>query len=140
MMSVMKDKNPKSQHPRIDKWWTPLHTAAAYGNLEVCNAIMNQVLDKNPINFEGETPLHLAATEGHSSVCEAIMKNISNKNPSDNNGNTPLHKAAAEGHIQLVKDILNKVTIKNPVNNFGQTPKALFLLLNAVSENDIDWE
>ena len=142
MMSLMKDKNPKSKSKLMD-WWTPLHSAALNGYLEVCNAIMNQVLDKNPITFEGETPLHLAAREGNSSVCEAIMKNINNKNPSDKKGDTPLHVAAANGHIQLVKYILNQVTIKNPVNNRGQTPKALFLLLNAGSENDvndIDWE
>ena len=142
MMSLMKDKNPKSKSKLVD-WWTPLHSAALNGYLEVCNAIMNQVLDKNPINFKGVTPLHAAAERGHSSVCEAIMNNVINKNPPNNKGDTPLHCAAANGHIQLVKDILKHVTIKNPVNNNGQTPKALFLSLNAVSENDMndmDWE
>ena len=45
MMSLMKDKNPKSKSKLMD-WWTPLHSAALNGHLEVCNAIMNQVLDK----------------------------------------------------------------------------------------------
>ena len=127
----------------ISYWTIHLVSLHFLGRLEVCNAIMNQVSDKNPINDKGDTPLHLAAKFGHSSVCEAIMNNVINKNPPNNKGDTPLHCAAANGHIQLVKDILKHVTIKNPVNNNGQTPKALFLSLNAVSENDMndmDWE
>ena len=113
------------------------------GNIDMFKYLAMESDFKNPVTHSQTTPLHLAAKFGHSSVCEAIMNNVINKNPPNNKGDTPLHCAAANGHIQLVKDILKHVTIKNPFNNNGQTPKALFLSLNAVSENDMndmDWE
>merc|ERR1719331_46378 len=109
MMNVMKDKNPKNKVER-HKWWTPLHTAAQYGQLDICNAIMKQITDKNPMMFSGWTPLHAAASSGRQvSVCEAIMKNVTDKNPSDKKGITPLHVAASNDHFEICRAILEKV-------------------------------
>ena len=108
----------------ISYWTIHLVSLHFLGRLEVCNAIMNQVQDKNPKNFYGWTPLHLAALSGHSSVCEAIMKNIFDKNPSDNDGYTPLHSAAANGQIETFNAIaqMANVTDLNLADEEGWTP------------------
>ena len=87
-----------------------------------CQAIMKQLIDKNPRDYDGITPLHLAAEEGHFQICKFILEKITDKNPGDDNNQTPLHYAAGEGHGQICKLILDNVEDKNPVDNFGETP------------------
>ena len=51
---------------------TPLHIAARYGHTEICQFIMINVKEKNPLNENRKTPLHLAAGSGHLAVCQLI--------------------------------------------------------------------
>ena len=52
----VEDRNPSN------RWGdTPLHYAAEFGHLEVCQLIIQSVDEKNPKNNEGSTPLHFAA-------------------------------------------------------------------------------
>ena len=105
--------------------------------------------DKNPVNYAGYTPLHRAARKGHLNICKLIIQNVQNKNPENNDRNTPLHSAAERGQIDVCKliieslqkenpgniqvqtpiqptfsldDLICKLTIENPMNNFGYTP------------------
>ena len=38
---------------------TPLHVGAWIGNLGVCQYLLNNTIDNNPRNKDGETPLHM---------------------------------------------------------------------------------
>ena len=53
--------------------WTPLHSAAFEGHHNVCNLIMDTVVDKNPKDATGLTPLHAAAQEGHKEVVVVVV-------------------------------------------------------------------
>ena len=89
--------------------WTPLHSAAFEGHHNVCNLIMDTVVDKNPKDATGLTPLHAAAQEGHREVCKLIIDSILDKNPKSEDGTTPLHFAAQVGHKDVCKLIIDSV-------------------------------
>ena len=104
-MSFMKDKNPKSKMGP-DKMVTPLHIAAAYGHLEICNAIMEQTADKNPVDSNGWTPLHCAAKEGHIQIIKAIHDHVLDKNPVDKEGRTPMALFLRHANAEIMNDII----------------------------------
>ena len=84
IINSVEDKNP-----RENDGYTPLHVAAAFGNLDIYEAIMKVVEDKNPANNVGWTPLHHAAHRHDEKLCKLIIENVDNKNPEDNFGQTP---------------------------------------------------
>ena len=118
-MHKIEDKNP------LNEWNdTPLHYAAEYGQLEVCQLIIQNVNEKNPKNCDGFTPLHLAAKNGKVNICELIMKNIVDKNPKALDGSTPLHEAAKKNHLDVSKVLVENGADKNLTDNKGRTPSA----------------
>ena len=93
-------RGTKQHHKYLRKWYmTPLHLAAESGQPGAYHLIMENVVDKNPLNmiadtmgckylkreklheFGVATPLHLAAKNGHLSVCKLIIENVLDKNP-----------------------------------------------------------
>ena len=90
----------KQHHKYLRRWnMTPLHLAAESGQPGAYHLIMENVVNKNPLNFlwpkmrciyrKGEklhdfcvaTPFHLAAQNGNLSVCKLIIENVLDKNP-----------------------------------------------------------
>jgi ankyrin repeat protein len=62
------DKNPE------DKFgFTPLHSAAVHGNLEVVKLLMDHAKVKNPGDKTGKTPLHYAAKNGNREIVKWIQ-------------------------------------------------------------------
>ena len=53
------------ENPGDKNGFTPLHSAAHGGHLNVFKFIIDKVMDKNPANTTGISPLHLAASKGH---------------------------------------------------------------------------
>jgi ankyrin repeat protein len=45
--------------------WTPLHSAAANGHLDVVEFLVERQAEVNAKNKDRATPLHLAALNGH---------------------------------------------------------------------------
>merc|ERR1711974_499903 len=70
---------------------TPLHVAAHKGYVEICQLILDNVEEKNPLGIHNNTPLHYAASGGHYDVYKLIMDQVQNKNPARTKGFTPLH-------------------------------------------------
>ena len=62
-----------------EQGWTPYHYAAENGLFEVCQIILENVLDTNPKSKNGLTPLHLAAQNGHSDICQLILRFLFNR-------------------------------------------------------------
>ena len=108
--------------------FSPLHIAAEFGHLSLCEFILKVTKDKNPGlkngDIEGWTPLHEAAQGGHLLISYMIMNEIKDKSPKDVNGCTPLHAVASGGHLETFKMIMimNKVADINPRDNDGTTP------------------
>ena len=60
--------------------WTPLHYAAAYGNLSACRLLITHGAPLCATGFRGITPLHLAAHFGRPEVFKALIKAGSDPN------------------------------------------------------------
>ena len=103
--------------------WSPLHIAAACGDLELCNYIVQKTEDINPKDFISFTPLHLAAHGGHLRICQLIANSLVDKNPPDEFGITPLHIFASSENLELFQFFLDSAKDKNPkTHTLGITP------------------
>ena len=50
------DTQVDDKNPRSDFGWTPLHSAARGGHLEICELITSNVEEKDPPDDNGMTP------------------------------------------------------------------------------------
>ena len=107
---------------------TPLHFAAQHGQLPVCELIIANVENKNPMDREGHTPLYYAAKHGQMTVCQLIINYIEDKNPINSSRRTPLHYAAQNGHLSICQLIMKNLIDPNPKGNF-----VLMILENEIS-------
>ena len=69
MLENIENKNPASKDG-----WTPFHSAAQNGHLEICKLFMENIKDINPFSEYGMTPFDIADSENHYKVCEIISK------------------------------------------------------------------
>ena len=100
---------------------TPLYYAAKHGQMTVCQFIIENISDKNPLNPKddyGCTLLHWAAEHGYLEVCQLIINYIEDKNPINSSRRTPLHYAASNGHLAICQLIMKYLTDPNPKGNF----------------------
>ena len=102
--------------------WSPLHIAAAFGDLELCNYIVQKTGDINPKDIRSVTPLHLAAHKGHLGICKLIANSLVDKNLPDEFGMTPLHISATSENLKLFQFFLDTAKDKNPKTILGITP------------------
>ena len=116
----------KREKMTFNKGLTPIHVAAATGNILLLEAIQERAKEKYPEDNEGLTPLHYAAHYGHLHICKILQKNMSDKNPKARGiifgGMTPLHSAARNGHFEIFKLIENEIEDKNPEREDRTTP------------------
>ena len=66
--------------------YSPLHTAACNGNLQLFKYIAEKSKIQNPKDNTGSTPLHIAAEKGRFQICQFIMENTTDINPRDELG------------------------------------------------------
>jgi ankyrin repeat protein len=105
IMKTLDDKNPIfPDHPR---GCTLLHGAAINGYLDMCELLIDNTEDKNPMDNKGWTPLHFAAREGHFEICQLIARPLKDKNPMTNDGTTP--KQLMNTHIRNLNKNANKL-------------------------------
>ena len=144
-------KRLKTTNPRNNKGNTPLHVAAASGQLAIFEYIFRKartIKEQCPQNIEGITPFHMAALNGHitrllefladpmHSSRLFILANYGSLtnyitiaerqeivNPKDEkDGTTPLHLAAESGQLAIFEYIFQKIEVKCPETNEGITP------------------
>ena len=112
----MENKNPMDREGH-----TPLYYAAKHGQMTVCQFIIENISDKNPLNPKddyGCTLLHWAAEHGYLEVCQLVINYIEDKNPINSSRRTPLHYAAQNGHLSICQLIMKNLTDPNPKGNF----------------------
>eukprot|EP00192_Tetraselmis_astigmatica_P003489 CAMPEP_0117675654 /NCGR_PEP_ID=MMETSP0804-20121206/15730_1 /TAXON_ID=1074897 /ORGANISM="Tetraselmis astigmatica, Strain CCMP880" /LENGTH=579 /DNA_ID=CAMNT_0005484691 /DNA_START=367 /DNA_END=2106 /DNA_ORIENTATION=+ len=85
---------------------TPLHWAAAKGNVEVCNALLKAGQEINTVDKRNWTALHWAVEKGHSEVTALLLKNGADVNPVDKDNRAPLRFAAVQGHVSVVEELI----------------------------------
>ncbi|CAG0920269.1 unnamed protein product [Notodromas monacha] len=86
---------------------TPLHAAAASGQLGVCKTLVELGANVNAVDAERQTALHLAAENNHSDVVKFFLNLQPDLVTTANKmGNTCAHIAAEKGSAEVIKELL----------------------------------
>ena len=112
-------KNDTINYPTDESGMTPLHYAAKYGYISVCQLLLEKFTDKNPKNLLGETPFALAVEFDNYFVCELIIRKCKENNSRghlptflnspDNEDVTPFDLAYYNGKRELCRLIKENV-------------------------------
>lgn len=97
---------------------SPLCIAVSQGYKEICELLIENKVDFEKPNKDGQTPLALAVANGEKDCVELLIRKGANVNHKANNGNTPLHHVC---DLEIAQ-ILVKAGAKNCLNNDGLTP------------------
>ena len=103
---------------------TPLHAAAADGQLEVIEMLLSVGGRKLMTMVAGKagSPLHQAAAGGHKDVVTLLLNEGCPIDIKASNGFTALHCAAQYGQIVIIEMLVNHGLDVNVVINKGKTP------------------
>lgn len=105
--------------------WTPLHTAAEQGMIDMCRILLKYAdIDPNIKDTWGGTALHLAADRVHPKLIKFFLsKKRINVNAQDSENNTPLHAAVNSGVLNAVKPFMKCPRVDVNLQNIkGLTP------------------
>jgi len=102
--------------------YTPLHTAAHQGHVDVVKLLLEHGADPNARSINGYTPLHTAAFAGYVDVVKLLLEHGADPNARGKDGYTPLHTAAHQGHVDNVKLLLEHGADPNAQDASGWTP------------------
>ena len=107
---------------------SPLSYAAAQGNYELCEFLLERkarVLSKDKFK---RTPLIMAVRNGHVKVASLLLQYGSDWNHPDSSFNTPLHYAAGFGWKECVNLLLDHGANVNANNSWKVTPITIAML------------
>lgn len=86
--------------------WTPLHLAAARGDVPTAESLLTvgQAVDQR--NGNGRTALFEAAKRGHTDMVTLLLQHRANPDARGKQGVTPLLAAAEQGHADTIETLL----------------------------------
>src|SRR3989304_543697 len=87
---------------------TPLHIAAARGDINAVKALLEQRADVNKRDKNSSTPLHEAASKGHANIVRLLIEKGADVNAKSKVGHSPLHLAAFAGSLESVRLLVEK--------------------------------
>ena len=120
--------------------YTPLHSAAFYGRLEIVQLLLVQGSDTNTENVWGETALHLVSRGKYDSqeqgvgIARLLLERGVDVNSQRKDGKTSLHWAAYTGRIEVARVLLDHGAYTNLETKDGET--ALNLVSNGIYESE----
>ena len=133
---------------------TPLHSAAANGNLEAVHELLRLGGKESMTKVAGMcgTPLHWAVLGGHKEVVLVLLDEGCSIDVVDNNGRNALYTAAHGGHVDLIVMLVERGLDVNSTDANGYTPlhyaaangkleavhELLKLVAHSVSESKLD--
>ena len=117
-------KNGTINYPKDENGMTPLHYAAKYGYICVCQLLLKNFSDKNPKSTTDKTPLELAVQFDNYPVCELIIRMC------EENDAIAAGPRAAITPVSLKRPWITTFptifsdlsTVLNPLNKDGLTP------------------
>ena len=117
---------------------TPLCVAAAYGNLEILNCLVENGADINAAtNYAPDhTPLMFAVQESHIDAVNYLLDQGADVNLQQESGYTALHFAAANGYFNALKCLIKHGADVNARDKNNRTP--LMLACESVNKKAID--
>jgi hypothetical protein len=99
---------------------TPLHAAAAQGQVDVLDRLASAGADANRGDSSRATPLFLAAASGQLEAVQALAESHgADLNRQDASSRTPLDAAAAAGHAGVVRYLVARGARYNPKDQKG---------------------
>ncbi|XP_072016788.1 uncharacterized protein [Amphiura filiformis] len=101
---------------------SPLHQAAAAGNVESCKALLEAEAEYSATDEMDHTALHVSSFYGSSEVCELLITKGADPDAVDKMGRTPLHYASMGGHVEICKLLLKANASKGVTDSYDKTP------------------
>src|SRR3990167_222334 len=101
---------------------TPLHIAAARGDINAVKALLEQRADVNKRDKNGSTPLNEASSKGHANIVRLLIEKGADVNDKSKVGHSPLHLAAFAGSLESVRLLVEKGADINATLSDGTTP------------------
>ncbi|MDA0966918.1 MAG: S8 family serine peptidase [Proteobacteria bacterium] len=110
---------------KVQRAGVPIIEATELGNGEYVKNLIEQGVDINAVDKNGQTALMRAAAAGNDQMVAILITNGADIGLQDSKGNTALHYAAANDHASTTKMLINNGAIINITNRKGQTPLEL---------------
>lgn len=114
---------------------TPMHYAAARGDLPLLEMMADAGSVVNAGNMDGLTPLHAASMSGHCSACDYLLLHGATLDAVDTDGDTPLHLACLEGNVRAALLLVSRGADIRAKNRAAKCPTDL---LKACSSTDFE--
>ena len=99
-----------------------LFCAAARGDLERVQVLVEQGVDMEKTGFYGEGPLWAASRKGHLTVVRYLVEKGANMEKADDSGWTPLIISSCRGHLDVVSYLLEQGANRDKGDNIQRTP------------------
>ena len=114
--------------------------AACFGEIDEICAFLDNGVDINTKDREGNTPLLMAASRGHTDCVELLIERKANVGAVNTRGNTSLHLAVAKAPPECIKLLLEAGAPVNSRNNDGDTPldHAIDQIVSYIIPEDIE--
>jgi ankyrin repeat protein len=125
-LAVILDKDPTQRDAKnIELGETPLHAAAASGNIANIRLLIENGAAVDATNDFLRTPLHYAAIAGHYETVKLLCEAKAGIHALDARGTTPLHDAAAAGHRRIYDYLINLGASDSTLDNQGRSAASL---------------
>uniref|UniRef100_A0A1X7TDZ0 Death domain-containing protein n=1 Tax=Amphimedon queenslandica TaxID=400682 RepID=A0A1X7TDZ0_AMPQE len=97
--------------------WTPLHSAAYGGHIEILQLLIHQGIDPNEGDDNSVSSIHMASYKGHLSIVQYLVDTCDvPPDQQDNSNNTALLYSAIEGHSDLVEFLISRKCDTSQIN------------------------
>jgi uncharacterized protein len=102
--------------------WTPLHYAAATGNVVLAEFLLERGIDPDSRSARRETPLYVAAEAGQERMVRRLLELGVDVNARDRVERTPLMRACLSGQEGVVRLLLERGARIDARDRLGSTP------------------
>ena len=104
---------------------TALHRAAAEGQTEIVEQLLDAGAEIERRDDAGQTPLHHAVRSERAQTVALLLARGAEVDAEDGNGYTPMHRSASEGSATIAEILLKNGANVNASLDDGRTPLAL---------------
>ena len=112
-------------HKTTSRYSSILHFAVLGGNIETIQYLIENNVNVNSRNMNGETPLHWCCKEGNIEIAKLLIHHGANYTLTDFDRNSPLHWAVEYNNHEIVSYLLSKEVPLNGTNTNLLTPLKL---------------